>query len=161
MQRQSINIESQLTDAIRAAGLNPPPSIYGDGQLHRFATNGKPRDLSGWYVLHTDGIPAGAFGDWRIGVSETWRADIGRQLTPAEEAAHRGKVEAIRRDLEAEEKRVHKDAAFNAITIWNKSTPTSHDHPYLQIKRVKPYGVRAYDGALVVPIEDSGSNLCS
>jgi len=160
MQRQ-INVESQLTDAIRAAGLNPPPSIYGDGQLHRFGTNGKPRDLSGWYVLYTDGIPAGAFGDWRIGVSETWRADIGRALTPAEEAAHRAKVDAIRREREAEEKRVHKDAAFDAITIWNKSTPAPENHSYLQHKRVKVYGVRVYDGALVIPIEDSGGNLCS
>jgi putative DNA primase/helicase len=63
-----------FADAIRAAGLNPPPSIYADSKLHRFASNAKLSDLSGWYVLHGDGIPAGAFGDWRTGRSETWRA---------------------------------------------------------------------------------------
>ncbi len=48
--------------AIAAAGLTPPNSIDADGKIHRFSTNGKPRDDSGWYMLHLDGIPAGAFG---------------------------------------------------------------------------------------------------
>ncbi|MQT51943.1 MULTISPECIES: hypothetical protein [Pseudomonas] len=29
---------------------------------------------------------AGSVGDWRIGCSKTWQADIGRSLTFAEEA---------------------------------------------------------------------------
>jgi putative DNA primase/helicase len=72
----------QFRAAIHSAGLNPPEVIEPNGKLHRFASNGKPSDDAGWYVFHDDGIPAGAFGDWRDGLSETWRADIGRRLSP-------------------------------------------------------------------------------
>lgn len=156
-----MDFKPQFTDAIRAAGLNPPDYIQADSKLHRFPTNGKPRDLSGWYVLHSDGIPAGAFGDWRSGLSETWRADIGRKLTAGEEAAFREAVEAMRREREAEEKRGHEEAAFNAITVWNKSKPAPQDHPYLQRKNVKPHGVRVCHSALVIPLEDSAGKLHS
>jgi putative DNA primase/helicase len=47
--------------AIESAGIQPPEVIEPNGQLHRFATNGKPRD--GWYVLYDDEIPAGG-GHW-------------------------------------------------------------------------------------------------
>jgi putative DNA primase/helicase len=57
--------------------------------------------------------------------------DIGRTLTPAEEAAHRAKIDAARREREAEEKRLHGEAAVNAMTIWNQSTPAPENHPYL------------------------------
>ncbi|MCA1604763.1 MAG: hypothetical protein LC775_04645, partial [Acidobacteria bacterium] len=66
--------------AMRAHGLNPP-EIIADGRLHRFTSNGRRGDDAGWYLLHGDGIPAGCFGDWRTGFSQTWRADIGRDLT--------------------------------------------------------------------------------
>lgn len=57
----------QFRDAMLAAGLTPPAEIYDDGKLHRFASNGRHGDDSGWYVLHSDGVPAGAFGCWREG----------------------------------------------------------------------------------------------
>ena len=84
----------QFRAAIQSAGLIPPDMIEPDGKLHRFASNGARGDDAGWYALHGDGIPAGSFGDWRSGQSQTWRADIGRTPTPGEEAAHRAKVGA-------------------------------------------------------------------
>jgi len=108
---------SQFCGAIHAAGLTPPDVIEADGKLHRFASSGKRGDDAGWYVLHGGGIPAGSFGDWRTGLSQTWRADIGRTLTPGEETAHRAKVETMRREREAEEERGHAEAARKAATI--------------------------------------------
>lgn len=64
----------QFRAAIAAAGLLPPALIVPDGNLHRFPTNGRVGDDAGWYVLHGDALPAGAFGDWRTGLSLTWRA---------------------------------------------------------------------------------------
>lgn len=87
----------QFRTAIHNAGMTPPEVIEPDGKLHRFAANGKRSDDAGWYVLHDDGIPAGAFGDWRTGASKSWRADIGRRLSPQEEVAHRARIEAMRR----------------------------------------------------------------
>jgi putative DNA primase/helicase len=99
-----LNPTEQFRNAIRSAGLHPPNEIEADGKLRRFATNGKRGDDSGWYVLHNDGIPAGTFGDWRSGVSQTWRADLGRKMSPAEDAAYRAKIEAQRKVREAEER---------------------------------------------------------
>ena len=63
----------QFKQAIEAAGLAAPDVINDDGVIHRFSTNGKPRDDSGWYILHLDGIPAGVFGCWRAGFSQIYR----------------------------------------------------------------------------------------
>ena len=104
----------QFREAIRAAGLTPPDVIEPDGALHRFASNGKREDDAGWYVMHDDGIPSGAFGDWRTGVSLTWRADIGRKLSLAEIEAQRVKIEAAQRKREADEAKRHAEAAAKA-----------------------------------------------
>lgn len=128
----------QFREAIRAAGLNPPEVIEADGKLRRFGTNGKRSDDAGWYIAHDDGIPAGAFGDWRTGLSQTWRADIGRKLTPAEEAAHRERAAAMRQAREAEEAKRRKDAARKAGALWKAGTPAAPDHPYLTRKGVAP-----------------------
>jgi phage/plasmid primase-like uncharacterized protein len=150
-----------FADAMRAAGLNPPNIIEADGRLRRFASNGKRGDDSGWYVAHDDGIPAGAFGDWRTGVSGTWRADIGRKLSPSEEAAHRAKMDAMRREREAEQFRRHAEAAKKAAEIWSAAQPAPDDHPYLRRKAIKVHGARLHNGALAIPMRDAAGGLCS
>lgn len=151
-----MNPTLQFSDAIRAAGLTPPDAIEADGRLHRFASNGKRRDDAGWYVFHGDGIPAGSFGDWRTGTMQTWRADVGRTLTPAEEAEHRARVEAMRRQREAEEARKHAEAASQAETIWRAAQPAPEDFPYLARKGIQAHGARLYAGNLVIPMRAEG-----
>lgn len=144
----------QFRNAIRATGIEPPDVIEADGKLRRFSANGKRGDDAGWYVLHDDGIPAGSFGDWRSGITQTWRAEIGRTLTPAEETAHRTKVEAMRREREAEEARSHAEAATKAEAIWKSAQAATDDHPYLVAKSVKSFGLRVHEGRLLVPMRD-------
>ena len=150
----------QFRAAIHSAGLSPPEVIEPDGKLHRFASNGKRSDDAGWYALHDDGIPAGAFGDWRTGLSETWRADIGRRLTPQEDAAHRARVDAMRREREAEDTQRKVEAREKAAAIWQAARPAPDDHVYLLEKGVKAHGLRVQDGALVIPMRD-GTELHS
>jgi len=150
----------QFRAAIHDAGLHPPEVIEPDGKLHRFASNGRRSDDAGWYVFHDDGIPAGAFGDWRGGLSETWRADIGRTLSPQEEAAHRARVDAMRREREAEDGRRKAEAREKAAAIWQAAQPASDEHPYLVSKGVKAHGLRVHGEALVVPMRD-GTELHS
>lgn len=156
---------SQFRDAIVRAGLTPPSDIIADGKLRRFATNGKRDDDSGWYVAHADGIPAGAFGDFRAGVKETWRVDMGRTLTADEERAHRERMERVRLQREQEESRRQSDAARVASGLWEGGKAAPGDHPYLVRKWARPYGTRIYrgpltlaqtpcDGALVLPLRD-------
>jgi len=138
----------EFRDAMRSAGLEPPEVIKADGKLRRFASNGKRGDGAGWYVLHGDGIPAGSFGDWRTGISETWRANIGRSLTPTEEAAHRAKVEGMRREREPAETRCKAEAATNAGAIWRKSR-----FKKFYFKRLSESDIAAYG------LSDNGDSL--
>src|SRR5215471_9504153 len=109
----------QFRAAIQSIGLIPPEVIEPDGKLHRYSTNGRGGDDAGWYVLHVDGVPAGAFGDWRKDMSETWRADIGRKLTRQEEAQYRARIEASRLEREAEEASRRADARERATSMWD------------------------------------------
>jgi putative DNA primase/helicase len=140
--------------------LLAPEIIEPDGKLHRFASNGKRSDDAGWYVLHADGIPAGAFGDWRGGLSETWRAEIDRRLSPSEEAAYRERVDAMRRERDAEEAKRKREAREKAAGIWRAARPAPDDHPCLIKKGIKSHGLRVHDGALVIPMRD-GAELHS
>jgi putative DNA primase/helicase len=151
----------QFRAAIHNAGITPPKSIIPDGKLHRFASNGKPSDDAGWYVFYGDGIRAGAFGDWRSGLSENWRADIGRELTPREETAHRARVESMRREREAEDAKRKAEAREKAAAIWQAARPAPDDHPYLAKKGIEPHGLRVHEGRLVVPMLDDQGTLHS
>lgn len=133
-----MNAAEQFRDAIAAAGLRPPDELIADGKLHRFSTNGTRGDDAGWYALHLDGIPAGCFGDWRGGLHQAWRADIGCRLTAAEEAAHRARLIEIQREREAETARRHAAAARTAAALWFAAAPAEADHPYVTRKRVQP-----------------------
>ncbi len=131
------DIIEQFRRAMQASGINPPDEIIADGRLHRFSTNGKGGDDAGWYVLHSNGVPAGAFGDWRSGISETWRADLGRRLTPVEEAEARRRIEEAKAEAEAERQRRARRAAELAASIWKAAKPVT-EHPYLRRKGVAP-----------------------
>ena len=153
------DVIEQFRDAIRAAGLTPPDTIIDDGTLRRVATNGKRGDDAGWYVLHANGIAAGCFGDWRTDFTQTWRADIGRTLTPAEESAQRAKADAMRKQREADEAEAQERTAKKAAAIVRASEPAPEDHPYLARRGVKPHGARVQDGLLVIPMRDTGGKL--
>lgn len=59
-------LEDALLAAMAAAGVQPHPTaarIRCDGRLHRYRIDGdRTGTLNGWYVLHSDHPPTGAFG---------------------------------------------------------------------------------------------------
>ena len=151
----------QFMGAISAGGHTPPKIVLPDGKLHRFASNGDARDKAGWYVFHLDGIPAGAFGDFRSGVDQTWRADVDRKLSPQELADCRARVEHMRRQREAQAAKVKAEARKKAVGIWDAAEPAPDVHPYLGKKGVKSHGLRVHEGRLVVPMLDDQGTLHS
>jgi putative DNA primase/helicase len=152
---------AQFMGAITAAGLTPPKIVSPDGKLHRFASNGDARDKAGWYVFHLDGIPAGAFGDFRSGLDQTWRADIDRKISLQELADCKARVEHMRRQREAEDAKVKAEARKKAVEIWDAAIPAPADHPYLAKKGIEPHGLRVHEGRLVVPMLDDPGTLHS
>ena len=157
--------ELQLRDAISAAGMTPPREITLDGKMHRFnsGTKGKPgHDKSGWYVAYPDGVPAGRFGCWRAGIEVTWRADVGRQLSLAEEMAHARRMSEAKALRDAEIKRQREVVADTAEAIWVSGIGASPDHPYLARKGIGVHGTRITgDGRLMAPLYSPEGKIAS
>jgi len=154
--------ESQLIDAMRAAGItHTPEQIHIDGKMHRFCTSGKRGD-SGWYIIFADGIPAGQFGCWRSGLVQSWRADVGRKISHVEQMSHTRRMAEAAALREAELARRRETAADVVGRIWSEAQAASPEHPYLQRKGIATHGARVTgDGRLIVPLYSPDGELVS
>jgi putative DNA primase/helicase len=138
-----------------------PDRIAGDGTLTRFNVEGdRPGTRNGWAVLHLAPVPAGAFGNWRIGASGTWRSGSGRASR-----GERARLDRAVADARAEQHRARQaaqDAArARAGELWAKGTPVDSAHAYLLRKGVTPSGVRQLGELLMVPMRDAEGVLWS
>lgn len=157
-----MTVIDQFQSAIAAAGLAAPDVIHADGALHRYSTNGKRSDTSGWYVLHDDGdMAAGAFGCWRAGVSSTWCSKDVNRLTPAQRSAHQQRMQAIAQQRDADKAQRQHDAAVAAAKRWEAALPAPADHPYLVRKGIRPHGIKTEGEALLIPLRDASTTLHS
>ncbi|MGQ0698261.1 MAG: hypothetical protein ACT4PZ_08455, partial [Panacagrimonas sp.] len=154
----------QFFSAMADAGVAPSDRavIVADGALHRFHVEGEKRgSKNGWFVLHSDGLPAGEYGTWKdAGASHTWHANIGRELSAAEQAESRRRIEAARAaraaELEAEREKGRKKAA----RLWDQAKPQVRvTHPYLVKKGVRVYGIRQLREQLLIPVRDTAGEL--
>ena len=153
--------EFQLSQAMAGAGLEPPDRILLDGQLHRWGGSGK-RDKNSWYVAFADGIPAGRFGDWRLDLEVTWRADVGRDMTSAEQMAHSRRLSEAKKIRDSERLAKAETASHVVDTIWSKCTGSEDTHPYLQAKDIRSHGSRVTgDGRLALPLYGDDGQISS
>jgi putative DNA primase/helicase len=154
--------EVQFREAILKAGVSPPDEIILDGQLRRFRTDPKKHDRSGWYVGHADGVCTMIWGDWRMGIEQTVKADTGRKLTVADEMAHVARVAAAKAARDAERKKQNEAAASTVEIIWSEGAAASPEHPYFKRKGIQPHGAKITgDGRLMVPLFDADGALSS
>ncbi len=150
---------AMFQEAINAAGMQPPVDVHADGEIHRFSPSGKRGDDAAWYVLHPDGVPAGAFGNWREGLSQTWCAKSDTDMTAAERETHRQRVKAMQAQREAEQLQRYQTAAEAAQARWNAAKPAT-EHVYLTAKGIQPHGARTEaDGFLILPMRDTTGTL--
>lgn len=155
---------SEFLDAMGAAGIRPVEPIVdklASGDPVRFRADGdKPGRRNGWAWLHLDGVPAGVFRHYRLGVRRVWRAGSDpRSLSPAERRA----IMAQARESEARRKAetvVKQDAsAGTARDLWRDAGKADPAHGYLARKRLPAFGIRQYGDALLVPMIDCGFRL--
>jgi len=104
--------------AIAAAGLTPPDTIIADGKIQRFSTNGKRGDDAGWYILHLDNIPAGTFGNWREGRTESWCSIERNAQTPEQQRQYATLLKSMQNARHRANKAEHDASAEIAQTIW-------------------------------------------
>ncbi len=150
----------QFKSAIAAAGISPPDTINADGVLHRFSTNGKRSDDSGWYVLHLDGVPAGSFGCWRTVPTVNWCGKSDNAMTQAERDAHRLRVKAMQAQRDTEQVQRQQSARATAGALWQQADPATV-HPYLTTKGVQAHGIRQDGDKLLIPMRDTTGTLHS
>lgn len=157
--------EGQIIDEFRSAmaerGIVVDGEIIADGKFHRVHVSGDRRRVrNGWYCLHLDGVPAGAFGcNKRYGneAKFTWSASKETQpLTPEERRAWARKMAADRAAREEKERADRAAAASHAQFMWGQAVECEGDaHPYLKRKGVKSYGLRV--GAWEKVDQESGT----
>lgn len=148
--------EEQLLAAMQASEAAPrrDVNLRFDGKIHRYAVAGdKQQEKTGWYIVFDDGIPAGAFGNWRLSFKQNWHANIGRELSYDERISCAMKWKEAARLREEEQRRQHEMAAVAVNKILSEAAPASPEHPYLTRKRVGSYGLyQTGDGRLIMPI---------
>jgi putative DNA primase/helicase len=150
---------STATDKFRTAmldaGLACRGEIIPDGKLRRVHIEGdKHQTRNGWYVLHLDRIPAGAFGSWKLGLSQNWCAADKANLSYTEHREYQARLDSIKCQREAELTDSRTKARGRALSIWRIAQPVK-SHPYLSKKRVCAYGIRQYKNCLVIPLRDT------
>ncbi len=163
------DLTAQILDAMRAAGCAPhdprvvtfgPPK---SGPVHRYRVDGdKSSSANGWFIFYDDGIPAGAFGSWKSGISETWCAKRDHELTDAERAQRDKQLADAKARRAQQERQVRAQARKKATELWDKSAETvDAKHQYLLEKQIPAIGIRQLGKQLVIPIQDSNGALHS
>ena len=174
------DIIEQFRRAMQENGIVVTGDIVPDGKFHRVHVDGdKKKVRNGWYVLHLDGKPSGAYGcNKRYGSDAkfTWSGKGSKPLTLEERRAFRKAMEERKRANEACEREDRAIAASWAAQLWDRASDCT-THPYLERKGVKSYGLRSgawerndrehgeivlvHDNALMVPIRDAKKNIHS
>jgi putative DNA primase/helicase len=142
-------------------GIKPIELPIDDGELHRFRVEGdNAHALNGWYVLHGGDLPAGAFGCWKRGISETWSALSKGQMTDKQRKAYEQKLEETRNKRDYERRERQRNAAVKSGQLWiQANTEIDSKHPYLLAKKISPLGIRQLNDTLLVPIQNALQEL--
>lgn len=108
------------------AATGASPDHIEPGRLHRFSTNGKAADTSGWCQLFKEGT-AGVMGDFRTDLSTKWLAQQANPITPAQHAEQRRAAAQARVEREGRQKTAWSDAAGRLDKLWGQSEPVCPD----------------------------------
>ena len=143
-------------NALARAGLAMRKGdLVADGVLHRYQVEGdKVGSKNGWYVLHANAQPFGAFGSWKTGQSETWSPSTTETMTEPERKALAALIAAAKLARDAEQAAVYTSARKRAHDLWEKAKPADGGHLYLVSKGVPAYGLKLLRQQLVVPLRD-------
>lgn len=144
------------------AGIKPVEPIadnLGKG-LVRFRCDGDaPGRRNGWAVLHLDGRPAGAFGNYRLGISDRWRAGSTERLSATERRDLARQWRQAKAEREAERLTVQEATAEDCERLFDLAGPVDPLHPYLVRKGVSGDSLKQLGDKLFVPMRDEAGKL--
>lgn len=162
-----MNVADVIDEFVRAMeieGVRPLEPIahrLASGELIRFRCDGdgKSRE-NGWAKLYLDGRPAGAFGNYRMGVDKKWKSGADyAPMTPEERAKLQREWAEAKEARRAEQERSEREAAVDAREMWARAVPASSGHTYAAKKRLDVSSLRQLNGKLLIPMVDQAGDL--
>lgn len=149
--------------AMEIEGIKPVEPIatrLASGELIRFRCDGDGRGRqNGWAVLYLDERPAGAFGNYRLGLSRKWRSGDDRALSPAERAALQQEWAAAKAKRADERKHSEEEAARDAVEMWASAQEASAHHAYAVRKQLDVSSLAQVGDKLLIPMYDADGKL--
>ncbi|QHD70404.1 hypothetical protein GS397_14895 [Sphingobium yanoikuyae] len=144
--------------AMELEGVKPAEPIaqrLAGGELIRFHCDGDGKGRqNGWAILYLDDRPAGAFGNYRLGISRKWHVDRDLSLSPEEKRRLQQEWAEAKAKRQEERERSEAEAARDAQEMWRSAADASPDHPYLVKKRMDARPFRQAGAKLLVPMYD-------
>ncbi|AHE57324.1 toprim domain-containing protein [Sphingomonas sanxanigenens] len=156
------DIAVAFIDAMAAVGIKPVEPILPllGPELIRFRCDGDGiGKRNGWAVLHLDGRPAGAFGNYRMNVSQRWRAEGFTPMSADERRKLKADLRRQRAEREAEKLATQTATAERCAERWQRARPADPAHRYLVCKRILGEALRQEGNRLLVPMRDAGGRL--
>lgn len=156
---------TDFLDFMRSEGVEPVDRAtfvrdITSGEVIRFTCVGeRRRSKNGWAKLYLDQRPAGAFGNWRLGINRRWSSGTANELSPEERRAlsaewEQQKAERSRIRLDAEE-----GAARDSVDLWTQASPATFGHRYVDEKGIDPAPLRQDGSLLLIPMTDDSGRL--
>lgn len=140
--------------------LEPIAQRLSSGDLIRFRCDGDGKGRqNGWAILYLDEKPAGAFGNYRLGLSRKWRVDRDLSLSPEERRRLSAEWAEAKQRRAEEKERCETEAAREAADMWARGLMPTSEHPYVAAKRLDPLPLREFDARLLVPMFDGLGKL--
>ena len=137
-------MNNSFNDFMRSHGYEPKADVIA-GKFLRFGRNNAVSAK-----LFDDGL-GGYLHDWRTGEKFFWFADQGA-MSPDDYAKRRQESERLKQAHDAKQRIAYANASKQAIDLFGRALHASESHPYLVKKRVKPYGIKALDANLLIPV---------
>lgn len=135
--------QQELTDALTSIGCTVPAGHpIMDGKPQRIPAEGdKKGEYAGFYIAHSDGLPAGFIANNRTGVEMRWKSK-GYALSEEEKATLHAEAATKLEEREAERERTYDDTAKRlSAQLTNASGLHQSGTPYHQAK-----GIQAHSG---------------
>lgn len=132
--------------------------IVPDSRLHRFKRNPQDKDKDAWYVCHQSHSRAGElfyiiiFGDWREGGFNKFNTLVGANQDDI--SYIQKQIEKAQQERDQEQSRLWEEASIRSAQEWEGFLAAVPDNKYLNRKKVRAFGIRSQDEALIVPVRD-------
>jgi putative DNA primase/helicase len=136
-----------------------PGQIIADGTIHRFDVDAVG-DKKGWYVCHfTEEISHAVYGDWSEGETYRWHSLKDTVITPAQTQKLKSAMSEAKKARNDARVIEQSEAAKKCKELWDALDGASNEHPYLQNKNVKAYGIKIHpsDNGLIIPVRIEGT----